>query len=99
MRAFAYFQPTEIRFGCGRLAEVGEAVARYGKRCLLVTVPMGDYLEPVVATVAASLDAAGVAMSHFDGVVPNPTTDCVTAGADMAKVVSSRRGAGSGRWF
>ena len=33
-----YFQPTEIRFGRGRLAEVGQGVARYGKRCLIVTV-------------------------------------------------------------
>ena len=34
-----YFQPTEIRYGNGRASEVGEAVARFRKRCLLVTVP------------------------------------------------------------
>ena len=33
------FQPTEVRYGNGRASEVGEAVARFGKRCLLMTVP------------------------------------------------------------
>lgn len=33
MREFNYFQPTEIRFGSGKIKEAGEAVARYGKRC------------------------------------------------------------------
>ena len=31
------------------------------------------------------LSEAGVEYEHFEGVEPNPTTDCVTAGADMAK--------------
>jgi alcohol dehydrogenase YqhD (iron-dependent ADH family) len=33
MKSFTYFQPTEIRFGRGRLEEVGEVAARFGKRC------------------------------------------------------------------
>ena len=85
MNAFTYFQSTEIQFGCGRVAEVGAAVARYGNRCLVVTVPNSDYMTPLIERIRASLAAAGVEMAHFDGVVPNPTTDCVTAGADMAK--------------
>jgi len=85
MEPFAYFQPTEIRFGCGRLAEVGEVVARYGSRCLVVTVPMTDYVRPLMERITAHLTTAGVAVAHFDGVVPNPTTDCVTAGATLAK--------------
>ena len=40
MKDFTYFQPTEIRFGTGRIREVGEEVARWGRRCLLVTVPV-----------------------------------------------------------
>lgn len=39
MKDFAYFQPTELLFGAGRIKEVGEVVARFGKRCLLVTAP------------------------------------------------------------
>jgi alcohol dehydrogenase class IV len=85
MKNFNYYQPTEIRFGCGRISEVGEAVARFGKRCLLVTVPAFAALEPVFEKVKASLKDTGVEVAHFDGVVPNPTTESITAGADAAK--------------
>ena len=85
MRAFAYFQPTEIRFGCGKVNEVGEVVARYGRRCLIVTMPVKSYLQPVLERVQGHLAAAGVESAHFDGVVANPTTDCISEGARLAR--------------
>jgi len=85
MKNFNYYQPTEIKFGCGRVNEVGEVVAKFGKCCLLATVPSFHAIEPVLEKVKASLKAAGVEVSHFDGVVPNPTTESITAGAEMAK--------------
>jgi alcohol dehydrogenase class IV len=85
MKSFTYFQPTEIRFGCGRLEEAGEVAARYGKRCLIVSTPATAVFEPMINRVKRSLDKAGVNYAHFDGVVPNPTTDCVTEGAQLAK--------------
>ena len=85
MRSFAYHQPTEIVFGCGKLAEVGHLVARYGRRCLVVSVPSDGFMQPLLGRVDALLAEAGVEVAHFDGVVPNPTTEVVTAGADIAK--------------
>ena len=85
MHPFNYFQPTELRFGSGRVSEVGEAVARYGRRCLLVTMPGDKALTPLFARVKAILRESGVECLHFDGVVPNPTTACITEGANMAK--------------
>lgn len=87
MKDFSYFQPTEIVFGCGRIKEVGETVAKYGKRCLLVTVDKekAPSLVPLYDKVKASLKAAGVEVGHFTGVIPNPTTDCITEGAKMAE--------------
>jgi len=85
MKTFQYFQPTEIRFGCGMINEVGNIVSSYGKRCLLVTVPAENIFGPLFNQIKASLKEAGVEVAHFDGVIPNPTTDCVTAGADIAK--------------
>ncbi|MGC9522927.1 MAG: iron-containing alcohol dehydrogenase [Anaerolineae bacterium] len=87
MKQFNYFQPTEIRFGRGRLAEVGEVVAQYGKRCLLVTVATDSapVFGELFGRVKQYLDEAGIAVEHFDGVVPNPTTDCITAGAEVAQ--------------
>ncbi len=85
MKQFNYFAPTEIVFGCGRVKEVGKIAVRYGKRALLVTVPEFPAVSELYAKVKKSLTDAGVTVEHFDGVIPNPTTDVVTAGADMAK--------------
>jgi alcohol dehydrogenase class IV len=85
MKPFNYFQPTEIRFGCGRLSEVGEIVARYGKRCLIVSVNVDQVFAPLFERVKQSLKKSGLQFAHFEGVVPNPTTDSVTAGANLAK--------------
>lgn len=85
MHAFTYFQPTEIRFGAGRLNEVGEAVARYGKRCLIVTTRGGAYMQPILRRVGELCAAARVEVCHYNGVIANPTTDCISAGAAAAR--------------
>src|SRR5688500_13290189 len=85
MKTSKYFQPTEIRFGRGRLDAVGEAIAQFGKRCLIVTGSVFPAIDSVFDRVKSSLQEVGVEWVHFDGVIPNPTTDCVTEGANMAK--------------
>ena len=85
MGTFEYYQPTEIRFGHGRFREVGEVVSRFGKKCLLVTVPNTVFLSPILDSIQNRFKEAGVEVAHFDGVIPNPTTDVISAGAKMAK--------------
>ncbi len=85
MKPFDYYQPTEIRFGAGRVGEVGQVVAARGSTCLLTTVPEFPALAPVYAAVKESLASAGVAVVHFDQVRPNPTLANVTAAADMGR--------------
>jgi alcohol dehydrogenase class IV len=85
MKAFNYHQPTEILFGVGRLVEVGEAAARLGHRCLLVTEPEFPSLAPLLQTVQGALKAKGIPFAHFNGVVSNPTTDVISAGARLAR--------------
>jgi alcohol dehydrogenase class IV len=85
MKSFTYFQPTEIRFGRGRLEEAGEVVARFGKRCLIVSTLSSAAFQPMIEQVKGSLKKVGVDCAHFEGVVPNPTTDCVTAGSQLAR--------------
>jgi alcohol dehydrogenase class IV len=74
-----------VRFGPGRVREVGEQAARFGRRCLLVTAKAWPSIEPVYTDVVASLRRAGVEVAHFDGVRPNPTTEVVAEGAALAK--------------
>ena len=84
MKALDYYQPTEIKFGWGRVEEIGEIVSQFGKRCLMVTVPVFDSMAPVFENIKKSLKEANVEVSHFDGVIPNPTTDSVNKGAEFA---------------
>jgi len=85
MKNFNYHQPTLILFGRGRVKEIGERVAFYGKRCLLVTMPVFPAIAPLYIKVKNSLLQAGVQVAHFDQVIPNPTTDIVSLGSDIAK--------------
>jgi alcohol dehydrogenase class IV len=84
-KSFNYFQPTEIRFGTGRLKELGQVTKRFGQKCLLVTVPIFPEFEMTFARAQASLKEAGVEVAHFDGVIPNPTVDVVSQGAELAR--------------
>lgn len=85
MKNFNYFQPTEIVYGEGRVSEVGEITAKFGKKVLLVTTPAIPALEPMYNRVKQILTESGLDVAHFDQVQPNPTTENITAGADMAK--------------
>jgi alcohol dehydrogenase class IV len=85
MKSFNYFAPTEIVFGAGRVDEIGALAARFGKKALLVTVPEFPAIAPLYERVKKRLSEAGLRTAHFNGVIPNPTTDVVTAGAKMAK--------------
>ena len=84
MKHFNYHQSSEIVFGTGRIAEVGHIVQKYGNRCLMVTNP-DKPLRPLFDKVKNILADAGVEIAHFDGVVPNPTTETSAAGSKMAR--------------
>jgi alcohol dehydrogenase class IV len=65
--------PTSIRFGCGRLSELGQACQELGiERPMLVTDP-GMAALPPVAAAARAVEAAGLPLQIFTGVKPNPT--------------------------
>jgi alcohol dehydrogenase class IV len=85
MRNFNYIAPTEIVFGCGRINDIAEYAARYGKKVLLVTESMESPLASLYIRIRKLLEKAGLAVQHYTGVIPNPTTDTVTAGAVIAK--------------
>lgn len=84
MKEFSYYQPSEIVFGRGKVKDIGGMTKKFGDRCLLVTVPIFKAIENHVNNVKQSLKKAGIEVIHFDGVVPNPTTDSISAGAKMA---------------
>jgi alcohol dehydrogenase class IV len=85
MKAFNYYQPTEIRFGRGRFAEIGSVVSRYGRRALLVTVADEPAFHGLFTRAKALLAKAKISIARFDGVISNPTTHIVAAGARLAR--------------
>lgn len=85
MLIFNYLQPTEILFGVGRLKEAGEVSARFGRRCLLVTVPSFPEFEPALRRLKSVLKKSKLEVEHFDQVVPNPTVEVVSSGARLAR--------------
>ena len=85
MKQFNYFQPTEIIFGEGRISELGEITKKYGNRCLLVTTPVFPAVEGQYSIVKQILADSGIEVAHFDKVQPNPTTEIITQGAELAK--------------
>ncbi len=73
------------RFGAGRVDEVGEVTSATGARSALVVTDAFLAASPVVDSVRRSLEAAGLSVSVFDGVVANPTTTAIDAGSDLAR--------------
>ncbi|WP_394917536.1 iron-containing alcohol dehydrogenase [uncultured Robinsoniella sp.] len=84
MKAFTYYSPTEIIFGRGKLEETAKLAKRFGNKALLVT-GKGKSSVNAARRVLELLQGAGIETAHYDGVTPNPTTDLVTEGAEIAK--------------
>ena len=57
----------------------------FSKCCLIITVPEEKCLVSLFETIEKFLKQAWAKTSHFDGVVPNSTTDVVSKGAVMVK--------------
>ncbi|MEZ5849833.1 MAG: iron-containing alcohol dehydrogenase [Hyphomicrobiaceae bacterium] len=77
--------PTSIRFGNGRIAELGAAAAGMGmRRPLLVTDPRLAAM-PMVARALGILKADGIDAAVFSDVKPNPVAANVAAGVAVLR--------------
>lgn len=73
--------PTQIRFGCGRVAELGEICTRLGLKRPLIVTDRGLIKTEVARTVMAAATVPGVLPQVFADVRENPTHVEVEAGA------------------
>jgi alcohol dehydrogenase class IV len=86
MKSFNYHQSTKIIFGTGRVSELGAIASEYGKKVLLVTTPAAiPALKQQYNKVIGILESAGLEVTHFDGVIANPTIYTIAEGAKLAK--------------
>lgn len=85
MKTFNFHQTTEIIFGKGRISDLADVAKKYGTKALLVTTPATvPALEDQYSKVKKILTDIGIEVIHYDGVIPNPTVETITAGAKMA---------------
>ncbi|UTW53025.1 iron-containing alcohol dehydrogenase [bacterium SCSIO 12827] len=73
--------PTTVRFGPGRLIELGKTTARLGIKRPLIVTDAGLAASDIVAAAGASLADAGLDGEVFSQVKSNPTAANVAAGA------------------
>lgn len=81
MNSFSIYQPTRIFFGADQLQPFAEASAKLGKHAFIVTgggtVEKLGYLKDV----SEALTAAGVQLSFFSGIEPNPESATINRAA------------------
>jgi alcohol dehydrogenase class IV len=73
--------PTAVRFGPGRLIELGKTAARLGIKRPLIVTDAGLAASDIVAAAQASLSEAGLDTQVFSQVKSNPTAANVDIGA------------------
>ncbi|MFZ4731303.1 MAG: iron-containing alcohol dehydrogenase [Pirellulales bacterium] len=81
--------PPAIRFGAGRIEEIGAVVAGLGRRALVVGGKRGLFGGAVWPTITASLGQAGVAWLRLAETAGEPTVDDVAAA--LAAAVACRQ--------
>ncbi|ARP39501.1 MULTISPECIES: iron-containing alcohol dehydrogenase [Vibrio] len=84
MTQFQHYQPTKLTFGAGEIQKIGQLIAQYGTRCLVVSEPIFDAVKPAYDRIFTLLSEQGIEVTHFDGVVPNPPTTVVELGRQVA---------------
>jgi alcohol dehydrogenase len=82
--AFDYHPRTRVVFGPGKIAELGKLAAELGGRRVLLVTDHGLETAGHPQKGIAALESAGLSVSLFDDVHPNPTTDDVERGLAVA---------------
>lgn len=82
---FNYNLPVNLLFGRGRINEVGNEVAKYGKKALIVTGRSSTKKSGLLDKTVNLLKEAKIEYEIFDKVEQNPLTTTVYEGVDVIK--------------
>lgn len=83
MKAFNFKVPQDIQFGMGSLAKLPEILAANHSDHVMLVSDRGLEKIGVVAKVQAIIEAAGITVTSYLDVVPNPTVEVVNAAASL----------------
>ena len=86
MKDFSYYNPTRIEFGAGKEKNIGQYIAQYGvKKVLIIYGSERIKKSGLFETVTKSLEEKGIAFEQLGGVVSNPVMSKVYEGIELAK--------------
>ena len=85
MKAFNFKVPQDIQFGMGSLAKLPEILAANHSDHVMLVSDRGLEKIGVVAKVQAIIEVAGITVTSYLDVVPNPTVEVVNAAASLYK--------------
>jgi alcohol dehydrogenase YqhD (iron-dependent ADH family) len=85
MLNFAYSVPTKVLFGKGQISNLGDAVAEYGSRVLLVYGGGSIKKTGLYDTVMDILKQKSITVAELSGVEPNPKIQSVRRGVDLCR--------------
>lgn len=85
MDNFEWNFTTQLVYGPGRLAELGEFVKPYGKKVLLATYERNEVFAPLIDKTVAILKNSGCEVVIFDAIEPNPRVTTIDKGIEIFK--------------
>ena len=84
MGNFHYFMPTDCYFGRGCVAEHKAAMAKLGKKAMVVTGKTSAKRNGAQQDITDALDSLGIAWILFDEIEENPSVETVERAARLA---------------
>lgn len=84
MGNFHYFMPTDCYFGRGCVAEHKEAMAKLGKKAMVVTGKTSAKRNGAQQDITDALDSLDIAWILFDEIEENPSVETVERAAKLA---------------
>jgi len=80
-----FFASSDVVFGNEAIRELPSMLKEYGAERVMVVYDAGVKMAGIAEKVLEQVETAGVQVTIFDGVVPNPTNEAVEAAAALAK--------------
>ncbi len=85
MLNFELYNPVRIIFGPGEAENIGKYTKEYGTKAMLVTYDVHDFFNELLAKLDKSFKDAGVTVTEFFNVKPNPRLSDIEEAIDICR--------------
>ena len=85
MLSFELYQPAHVLFGEGKAAQAGELLTELGARHAFLVCDEGVERAGIVARVVKSIRLAGIDVTIYSGVMPDPTAAMIDEAAALCR--------------